>query len=411
MSTEGPNLFLLGSSHRVASLEERERISLPTDGMESFYEGLRALPGMEECLVLNTCNRTEIVCSAPGTADAHEVLLREFFPGITSDAIYVHRGQAAVFHLFRVTAGLDSQVLGESQILGQVKDATGLARSVSVLGESLAPLVEQAVVVGKRVRSETRVGEGTLSVAKAAVELSEKVFGRLETVRALIVGAGETGRLVAKHLRDLGARELTFANRTLERAEEAAEKYGGTAVPLDRLTDALNEANLTVVSVDTAEPVVRLEHIDVPRLRRQDRPPMIIDLSMPRGIDPALSQIHELLIHDLDDLDQVVGRHHAERRSEIAHAERILVEEVHKFLALRVYAVLKPVVSGMRERFERVCEEVLAEIDGGPEAEKIGKKIMRRLLNEALVQIKEGTRASVSEQHLEGNYRRYLEKS
>ena len=403
------DIVLIGVSHRTAGVEVRERVAVGPDEIGDRMRALVTSGDAEETWLLSTCNRTEIVCSTPTGHQPDEDLVRRFFGELPRDAVYVHRGQAAVFHLFRVTSGLDSQVLGESQILSQVKDATGAARSVDVLGEKLGPLVDQAVLVGKRVRTETRVGEGTLSVAKAAVELSEKVFGRLETVKTLIVGAGETGRLVARHLRDLGARDLTFANRTLERAEQAASEVGGEARGLDGIADLFNEADLTVVSVDAPEPVIRKEHVDVQRLRRHDRPPMLIDLSVPRGADPELSDVHELLVHDLDDLDQVVARHHAERRGEVARAERILVEEVHKFLALRVYAVLKPVVSGMRERFERACDEVLEEVGCDPESEKVARKLMRRLLNEALVQIKEGTRASVSEEGLEGTYRRYLE--
>ena len=404
------DIVLVGLSYRTAPVETREAFAVAAADVVERLRGLHSRHGVDEAWLLSTCNRTEVLCA--GVRGAAEEVVKEFFAAVPQGSVYVHRGQAALFHLFRVAAGLDSQVLGESQILSQFKAATDSARAAGSLGARIEPLLAQAQAVGKRVRTETRVGLGTLSIAKAAVELSQKVLGRLDSATALVIGAGETGGLVAQNLRDAHARQILFANRTLAHAEEAVRVHGGEVVPMERIADVLSDVNLTIVSVEAPEPVVCARHFDLARLRRQDRPPMLIDLSVPRGAHADVSEIPELLVLGLDDLDAVVARHHRERRGEVTHAERILVEEVHKHLALNAYATLKPVVAGMQERFERACEQVLVEAGGvEPSVEQITRKLMRRLLNEALVQIKEGTREAFSEDDIKGSYRRYLEES
>ena len=404
------DILLVGLNYKTAPVVVRQRFAVSSDAVSDQVRKLTRGDHAEEAWLMSTCNRTEVMCV--GGQVSEETLRERLFADAPIEALYVHRGQEAVFHLFRVASGLDSQVLGESQILSQVKVAVEESRNHGTLGQRLGPLMDQALSVGKRVRTETRVGEGTLSVAKAAVELAEKVLGRLKSAQTLIVGAGETGMLVARHLRDVGARHIRFANRTFERAQRAAEEFGGDAVPLDEIGAVLSDVDLSVVSVTAPEPVVRAEHFNVTRLKRHDRPPMLVDLSVPRGAHEDVSRIHELLVHDLVDLDAVVARHHREREAEVAQAEQILVEEVHKYLVLRAYAALKPVMAGMKDRFERACDEVLEEIraaDGG--VEDNARKLTRRLLNEALVQIKEGTRQAFSAESVEGNYRRYLERS
>ena len=293
---------------------------------------------------------------------AAEVTLRdELFRGLGPDALYAHHATDALFHIFRVAGGLDSQVLGESQILGQLKDATQRARDAGTLGDRLGGLLDMALVVGKRVRSETKVGEGTLSIARAGVELAQKVLGDLSRAPTVIVGAGETGQLVATHLAELGGRNLTFVNRSPARAEEAVARFGGRALPIERLPEALRDAALTVVSVDVTEPLVRPEHFDATRLKRRDDLALVVDLSIPRAVDPKVAKLDGLLLHDLDGLERIVQGHHRDRQREVERAEAILVQEVHKFLALGTYARMKPVITGLEERFLAIRDALLAE--------------------------------------------------
>lgn len=407
-------LILVGLSHRTAPVEVRERCAVAPAALGSRLAAIRALGGMDECLLLSTCNRTEAVVFADDAENGPAILRDAVFGTLDAagqDAIYIHQGVETVFHVFRVASGLDSQVLGESQILAQIKDAAAAARTAGTLGPILGPLFEQALSLGKRVRTGTRVGEGTLSVARASVELARKVLGDLARTRALVVGAGETGLLVARHLADAGCKDLTFANRTRSRADDAAAAFNGKSIGLEGLAGILSDMNLTVVSVDAEEPVVGPDQLDPPRLRRHDRPPMLIDLSIPRGVDPALRGHRDLLVHDLDDLEAIVARHREERSAEVEAAGRMVIEETHKWFALRTYAAFKPAIARLGARFAEIREEVLAAAPArSAEIEAVADRLMRRLLDEALGGLKEGARHTVSEEQLGRRYRSYLEK-
>jgi glutamyl-tRNA reductase len=363
-------MVLVGLSHRTACVELRERCAVPPAALSGVLARLRAETGIEECWILSTCNRTEVLALVEDPRESAERIRVALFgaAAATPEAVYGYDGADAVFHVFRVAAGLDSQVLGESQILSQMKEAIAASKDAGALGTVLGSLVEQALALGKRVRTRTRLGEGTLSVARAAVELAQKVLGSFGTVRALVVGVGETGLLVAKHLRDAGCTKLWFANRTVERAQAAAAELGGEALPLDGIGGVLSDVNLTIVSVDAPEPIVLPSHFNPARLRRHDRPPMLIDISVPRAVHPSLKSHPDVLVHDMDDLDAIVARHQQEREAEIEAAGKIVVEEAHKWFALRAYASFKPAIAGLVERFEQIRAELLTQL-GGSEAD------------------------------------------
>lgn len=411
MSFVADEFVLVGLSHQSAPVEVRQQVAVRREDLGQHLEKILKHGGAREAWILSTCNRTEVLVVSGETAETEAWLRGELFkdlPDLGEDPLYVHRGVQAVMHVFSVTAGLDSQVLGESEILHQVKGATDAARARGALGTGLEALMQQAMSVGKRVRSRTSLGEGTLSVARAAVDLARKAYGTFRRIRAAVVGAGETGLLVARHLRDEGVGGLTFLNRTYERARKAAGDLGGEAAPLEALREKVAEANLTVVSVESPEPVLRPEHVDTMRLRWQDRPSMIIDLSVPRGVHPGVAEHPELLVQTLDDLEQIVARHRRERREAITAAGAIVVEEVHKFLALRLYDAFKPAIRSLGERFDRIRREVVEEVaarDGS--TEELSRRLTRRLLDAAFEEIKEGTRRTQSEEALSRSYWRY----
>lgn len=404
------DLVLFGVSHQTASLEERERCATTGEDLRRRLLGLAKIDDVEEVWILSTCNRTEILASLAHASRPLAAIRREVFGGVPDEKVYAHQGMAALFHVFRVAAGLDSLVLGETEILGQMRDALRIAKSEGVLGRRLSGLVDQALLAGKRVRRETRLGEGTLSVARAAVDLAAKVFGDLSKIDVLIVGTGETGLLVARHLRARNPRGMVFTNRTAERAQAAAREFEARAIPMEALAEAVALADLTVVSVAAGEPVLKASHLRGVSFGQAGRIPLFLDLSVPRGIDPEIRQNRDVLVQDLDDLGAVVEQHRLDRQGEVEAVERILVEEVHKFLALQTYSRIQPVIQRMRMDFERVKEEMRASGEvASPEAEDLMNRLCRRLLAESLRSLKLGTREAFSPDQLEGRYRKYLE--
>lgn len=407
-----PSLTLVGLSHRTAPVAVRERFVISAEELPAHLRALRSSEGAVEAFVLSTCNRTEVLLVGAEGLDLGPLVRAQLFRDIPDEQVYAFTGIRALIHFFRVAAGLDSLVLGESEILGQIKRGMEIAQREQTLGPTLQALLQQALHAGKRVRTETPVGEGTLSVARVGVEMGARVFGSFAACNALVIGAGETGLLVARHLKERNIRSLAFANRTAERAEDAARELGGRAVPLERLSDATGTADLLVACVEAGEFAVTPAHFDRRALRRRDRPMLVIDLSIPRAVDPRVAELANVLLYDLDDLAKVVHENERVRTLAVEGTAEILVAELHKFLAGRAYAALSPAITAMRRRFEEVREQALDAVAGSRDDERsvaLANELTKRLLDVALTEVKEGVRSARSEVALEREYARFLD--
>ena len=375
------SLFALGMNHRTAPVELREKIALPPEARVEVRKALLGEDRVAGSVLLSTCNRTELYgCHGEqgGSKDSLlEILHPLILPAVDAPGhAYVHWGWDSVFHLFRVAAGLDSMVVGESEILRQVKLAQEEAHSAGQANRLLQDLFRQAVELGKKVRRETHLGDGSLSVAATAVKLARKIVGELKGRKALVVGAGETGRLTAKHLLAAGVEDLVLLNRTPEKAEEAAGELGCRHGALDDLEAAIDEAEVIMAAVEAEDFVVRPEHFKGRRRRRR----CVIDISMPRSVDPSCTQVSGVFLFDLDDLGGLVEQARRARRGSVREAESLLLNEVQKFLSRQSYVEISPIVNELRGDWHDVVEEGLDRLPldakGRSEVERLVKKVM-----------------------------------
>ena len=359
------DLVLIGLNHRTAGVEKRERAALPATEVPGALAELTARPGIQEALILSTCNRVEIVSRADETSSAFGVL-ESFLAEVSglpqtelADSLYRYAGNLAVQHVFRVASSLDSMILGEPQILGQVKSAYGLAVEAGASGTVLNNLFQAAFRVAKRVRSETSIGEYSVSVSSAAVELARKILGNLGSKVILIVGAGKMGEGTVRHLADGGAGSIFVTNRSAEAAGELAERFHGTAVPFDQLRYWLAHSDIIIVS--TAAPNVIIDRGMVASAMhiRRNRPIVFIDMSVPRNVDPAVSDIDNAFCYDIDDLGSVVEANLEERRGAAAVAEKLVHQETEAFWARMKSMDVAPMVVEVRRRIEEVCHSEL----------------------------------------------------
>lgn len=353
-------VIVLGVSHHGAPLDVRERLAFRGAEVLPALARLRDEAGASEGVLLSTCNRTELYL-VDGAGDAVAEgwrMLSERLGAEASGYGYVRRDREAAAHLFRVAAGMDSLVVGEAQIHGQVRDAWESSRAAS--GAVLNRLFQSALLVGGRVRSETTLGHGALSVSSAAVQLAKKIFGGLAGRRAMVLGAGEMAELALESLQQEGVRAAIVANRTFERATELAAQYGATAVHYDDAWDALAEVDLLLCSTAAPRPVVSAERVRAAVERRGDRPLCILDIAVPRDVDPAVAKLDNVFLYDMDDLHAVVSSNLARRQGALPAAEAVVTDEVEKFWQWVAGLAVVPVLTQFRDEMNRLRERELA---------------------------------------------------
>ncbi|MDA8244853.1 MAG: glutamyl-tRNA reductase [Elusimicrobia bacterium] len=355
------DLLCVGLNHRTAPVDVREKLCFSREELREALPALRS-GAFSECVLVSTCNRTEAYAVSP-SGEPRPERLRDFlvdFKGARQAArpghFYALRSGEAAKHLFELASGLDSMVLGDVQILGQVKDAFSLAAELSTSGLLLNRLFQTAFHVGKRSRAETGIGEGAVSVSFAAAELAAKIFERLDQKRVLLIGAGETGELTGRHLAGRGVRDLLITNRTRGKAEEVAGKLGGTAVDFDALHTHLRRADIVISSVSAPDYVLRAE--DVRRAmgeRERDRGPLfLIDIGVPRNIDPLADEVGNVFLHDIDALQRIVDQNLDKRTREAAKVRTIVEEELAAFTRWHLSLAAGPTIRELTELFEEI---------------------------------------------------------
>jgi glutamyl-tRNA reductase len=357
-------ILLYGMNHVSAPVELRERIAVPADQLISTVERLVRADGIEEGLILSTCNRTEVLVNSPDENAPGRV--RTFLQGERQIGepelerhCYLHANQEAVRHVFRVASSLDSMVVGEPQILGQVKEAYAAASQAGALKGTLDSLMRRAFSVAKKVRTETGIARSPVSIAHAAADLARDIFGDLKRSTILVLGAGKMGRLAARHLVSSGAESFVVVNRSYQRAVDVARELGGRASPFDRLFEEIDRADIVIASTAAPQYVIRYE--DGPRLRRgrRGRPIFFVDIALPRNIDPDINKIDNFYLYDIDELGTVVQKHMGERRKEAICAEAIVERETEAYLAwLRTLQVAPTIVELRKVLHDLGAEEL-----------------------------------------------------
>jgi len=360
-------LALYGINHKTAPINLRERVAISRDELPEVTSALASVPGVAECMIVSTCNRVEMLAVLdppnPGTANAPSpepdlvgFLNRQFGldPALLAPHIYCHTDQDAVRHLFRVAASLDSMVVGEPQILGQVKEAYAVARTAGTIGSELEHLLQSAFAAAKRVRTETEIGANSVSIASVAVELARKIFGSLNGRTVFLVGAGKMSELAARHLVQQGAGAILVTNRTQERARQLAAPFNGRVIPFDKLYEAASEADIVISSTGAPHPIFRREHGQSFMHRRRNRPMFFIDIAVPRDVDPAVNQIEGIFVYDIDDLQQVAASHMAERGRQAGDAEALVAAEVERFQQRRRTVNVSPAIVSLQQQAEEL---------------------------------------------------------
>lgn len=362
------HLVVIGLNHKTAPVALREKLSISEGQLPDALTDLASREGISECLILSTCNRTEVYVYTATKADDAVIIdwMGEFFavPVIEFESyLYSQSGHKAVEHVFRVAAGIDSMVLGEAQILGQVKTAYAAARAAGTTGSLLGSLFEQAISVGKRARTETEIGRGAFSVGSVAVGLAKSIFGELTARVVLIVGAGEMGELTATHLLASGADTLLAANRTYERAVGLAERFGGRAVSFEDMESAMQSADIVITSTGASEPIISRKIVSAVMHARRGRPLFFIDIAVPRDVEPGVGTLDGVFVYDIDDLQAAVESHADQRRGEVMKVEEIIGEEVADFVVRFRALDAVPVITALRDKFEGIRLQELAKLN------------------------------------------------
>ncbi len=397
-------LLAIGASHKTAPVEVRERLALPEALAAEFVRDLRGAADIQEVVAISTCNRTELylVVGDPVEAESRVLAMLASLAGIRptefASAIYSHRNCDAARHLYRVTAGLESMVVGEAEIQGQVKRAYDLALGWETVGPLTNHLFKAALATGKRVRSETAIGERQLSLPGVAVALARELLGDLRRREVVIVGTGESSELTARALADSGAHTVFVASRRRDRALALARRYGGSSITFDELPQGLGRADIVVAATSSPHLLLEARELAAVMDDRDQRPMLLIDLAVPRDIDAACGQVDGISLYDIDDLQAVIARNRRVRQAEARKAEGIIEEEIQHFAGWLGSLEVLPTLAALRAHATRIASEVVRENAGRWESasprdleriEAIARAVVNRLLHDPTARLKE----------------------
>ncbi len=362
-------LALIGVNHKTAPIELRERIAISREDLPETTRALADMPGVSECMIVSTCNRVELLAAVESPDTDLTSFLHSHFgldPALLAPHIYEHRDSEAVSHLFRMAASLDSMVVGEPQILGQVKEAFAVAKASGTVAAQLEHLLQSAFAAAKKARSETGIGSNHVSIASVAVDLARKIFGSLQGRTVFLVGAGKMSELAARHLVQQGAGAILVTNRTHERARRMAEEFQGLVVPqvvpFEQLYEAASSADIVISSTGAPHHIFRPEHGQAFLHRRRNRPMFFIDIAVPRDVDPAMNKLDGIFVYDIDDLQQVAAAHMEERSREARDAESLIAAEVERFQQRQRTVNLAPAIVALQRKAEEIRQGELHRI-------------------------------------------------
>jgi glutamyl-tRNA reductase len=408
-------ILILGVNHKTADVDLRECLAFSDDQIKSALLSLQRQPAISEIVLLSTCNRVEMIFTAtdPEKALSEVKTFLAEFKNIPADnfekALYLHRGDQAVKHIFRVAASLDSMVVGEPQILGQVKEAYRIATEQKTSGVILNRLLHKTFFVAKRVRTETGIGNSAVSISYAAIELGRKIFGTLEGKTALLIGAGEMAELAVEHLRRHRTAAIYVANRTFARAVELAGKFNGSPLNFEEIPDILPQVDIVISSTGASGYVITPPQVKPIMKERRNRPVFFIDIAVPRDIDPALNRLTNVYVYDIDDLNGIVDENLEDRGREALKGERIVEEAAIHFRQWLESLSVVPTIKDLRDKVESISRAELAKTSGSQDfsprqaeaLEKMVAAIVNKILHDPTVLLKsEGCYADTS-QHID----------
>jgi glutamyl-tRNA reductase len=383
---------LVGINHKTAPLDIREKLAIPESRLPEATRILAQHPGVSEALILSTCNRVELLVHSDHDPPELHSFIREYFhldESVFGPHLYQHGDVEAVRHVFRVASSLDSMVLGEPQILGQVKEAYAIARSLGAVDSHLDALLTRAFAVAKRVRTETQVGNSAVSVASVAVDLAKKIFGSLEGKTVYLVGAGKMSELAARHLVAHGASTIFVANRTYDRALQLAGQFGGKAIRFDSLYESAAAADIVITSTGAPVAIFKREHGEMFLQKRRNKPMFFIDIAVPRDVAREMNQLDGIFVYDIDDLQSVVAAGMADRQREATRAEEIVAQEVRRFRDRLHTQDAVPTIVSLQEHVETIRQAEIDKVRGRlgkltPEQEMALESMTRGIVNKIL---------------------------
>lgn len=398
------HVLTVGLSHKTAPVELREKLSISSEQQEEVLTKILKISSVKEVVVVSTCNRTEFYCLALDSEKASDDIIRFISSYYKADfdkireAIYIIHAKEAIRHLFHVASSLDSMIVGEAQILGQVKEAYKCALELGATESIFNRLFREAITIGKRVRTETEIGENAVSISYAAVELAKKIFGNLTGKTAMIIGAGKMSEITAKHLVSSGIKKILIANRTYERSVELSKNINGTAIPFEDLNESIADADVILSSTGAPNIIITKKSMVEAMKKRKNKPVFLIDIAVPRDIDPEINDLYNAYLYDIDDLHGIVDSNIEARGIEADKAQVIIEDHVEDFVKWMSTLEVVPTITALRNKADEICknevEKALSRLDSSDEKSQevvnsMARAIANKLLHEPIVRIKQ----------------------